>query len=127
MNTIFRVLMLGVMMSAVPAVSVFAQDVCAEIEAKQALYKQFTDNLPSNTVKKTLDEQKVAVQAGKQYVDKYGACADDKQIVDYLKANVPAMEKFIATSEATKVKGDRYTNFDKAIDASNTAGIFTSG
>ncbi|HXH69886.1 MAG TPA: hypothetical protein VNI60_06005, partial [Pyrinomonadaceae bacterium] len=47
--------------------------------------------------------------------------------VDYLKANVPAMEKFIATSEATKVKGDRYTNFDKAIDASNTAGIFTSG
>ncbi len=42
MKTIFRVLMLGIMISAVSAVSVFAQDVCAEVEAKQALYKQFT-------------------------------------------------------------------------------------
>ena len=127
MKTIFRALTLGFMMSAVPAVSVFAQDVCTEVEAKQALYKQFTDNIPSAQAKKTIDERKVAVQAGKQYVDKYGACADDKQIVDYLKANVPAMEKAINDEQLKLEIGNRYTAFDKAIDASNTAGIFSSG
>ncbi len=127
MKTIFRVLMLGVMTAATGAASVFAQDVCTEIEAKQALYKQFTDNIPSNTAKKTIDERKTAVQAGKQYVDKYGACADDKQIVDYLKANVPAMEKRITDEEGIAAKGDLYKRFDAEIDASNVNGVFSSG
>jgi hypothetical protein len=127
MKTIFRALTLGFMMSAVPAVSVLAQDVCTEVEAKQALYKQFTDNIPSAQAKKSIDERKTAVSAGKQYVEKYGACADDKQIVDYLKANVPAMEKAINDEQAKQQTGALYTRFDKAIDAANTTEIFASG
>jgi hypothetical protein len=127
MKTIFRVLMFGMMMSAVSAVSVFAQDVCAEVEAQQALYANFTKNLPSATAKKTLDEREAAVQAGKQYVEKYGACKDSEQIVTYLKANLPAMETAIKEDKAKLAKGALYTNFDKDIDASNTAGIFTNG
>lgn len=114
-------------MSAVSAVSVFAQDVCTEIEAKQALYKQFTDNIPSNTAKKTIDERKTAIQAGKQYVDKYGACADDKQIVDYLKTNVPTMEKAIKDEEAILAKGSLYKGFDAAVEGNKTADIFSTG
>ena len=127
MKTIFRVLTLGFLMSAVPAASVFAQDVCAEVEAQQALYKQFTDNIPSNTAKKTIDERKVAIQAGKQYVEKYGACKDSEQIVSYLKTNLPAMEKAINDEQAKQATGALYTRFDKAIDAANTTEIFSSG
>lgn len=115
------------MLSAVTAVSVFAQDACADVEGKQAVYKVFTDNLPSKAAPKTLDQQKSAVQAGKQYIDKYGSCADDKQIVDYLKANVPAMEKYIADTEAAQAKQKLYSDFDAAITASNTANIFSNG
>jgi hypothetical protein len=127
MKTIFRVLMLGIMMSTVSAISIFAQDVCEEIEAKQALYKQFTDNIPSNTARKTIDQRKTAVQAGKQYIDKYGACADDKQIVDYLKANVPPMEKAIKDEEVNVAKDALYSDFDKAVEGSKTADIFSTG
>lgn len=127
MKTIFRALMLGTMLTATGAVSVLAQDVCTEVEAKQALYKQFTDNIPAKNVTKTLDEQKVAVQAGKQYVEKYGACADDKQIVDYLKTNVPAMEKYITVTEGDIIKQKRYTDFNTAVGASKTADILSTG
>jgi hypothetical protein len=123
MKTIFRVLMLGIIMSAVSAVSVFAQDVCAEVEAKQALYKQFTDNFADKTVEK----RQVAIDAGKQYVGKYGACADDKTIVDYLNTNIPAMEKRIEGEKKVAATGTLYTNFDKAVEGSKTADIFSTG
>jgi len=125
MKTIFRNLAFGAVMTGVALIggtTAFGQDVCAEVEAKQALYKQFTDNFD-----KTIDKKKVAVDAGKQYVQKYGACADDKAIVDYLNANVPGMEKAIADEEAKKVKGALYGKFDTDTKGKNVAGIFSSG
>lgn len=122
MKTIFRVLMLGIMMSAVTTVSVFAQDVCAEIEAKQALYKKFTDNYAG-----TLDQKKSAVEAGDQYIGKYGACADDKAIVDYLNTHLPTMKTFIKTQEGNIAKGALYKSFDTAVDASNVPNVFSTG
>jgi hypothetical protein len=122
MKTIFRVLMLGMMMSAVSAVSVFAQDVCTEVEAKQGLYKKFTDNYAG-----TLDQKESAVEAGDQYISKYGACTEDKDIVAYLNTNLPKMKDFIKQQRIKQDTGVRYTRFDKAIDAANTAEIFSSG
>jgi hypothetical protein len=123
MKTIFRVLMLGMMMTTTSAVSVFAQDVCAEVEAKQALYKQFTDNFAD----KTIEKRQTAVDAGKQYLGKYGACADDKAIVDYLNANIPAMEKRIEGEKKGVAKTALYKRFDDSVTASRTADIFSSG
>lgn len=125
MKTIFRNLAFGAVMTGVALVggtTAFAQDVCTEVEAKQVLYKQFTDNFD-----KTIDKKKVAVDAGKQYVQKYGACADDKAIVDYLNANVPAMEKAIRDAEAAAAKTGLYTKFDTDAKGKNVAGIFSSG
>ncbi len=122
MKTIFRVLMLGIILSAVTTVSVFAQDVCTEVEAKQALYKKFTDNYAGG-----LDQKKAAVDAGDQYISKYGACAEDKQIVDYLNANLPKMKTYISDTDAANAKQKLYTDFDTAITASNTGNIFSTG
>ncbi len=109
-------------LSAVGSTSVFAQDVCAEVDAQQVLYKKFTDNYAG-----TLDQRKAAIEAGKQYVSKYGACADAKDIVSYLNTNVPKMEATIAKEQGEAQKGALYTRFDTAIKASNTAEILGSG
>lgn len=122
MKTILRVLTLGLILTATMAVSVFAQDVCTEVEAKQALYKQFTDNYAG-----TLDQKKTAVTAGEKYVAIYGTCADDKAIVDYLNSNIPAMKKFIDDTTKKNSTTALYKRFDTAIDSGNTAEILASG
>jgi hypothetical protein len=130
MKTIFRNLTLGVLMagvSAVTATNAFAQNVCEEFDAKQALYKQFTDNL----TKRDLPSRKIAVTAGKQYVAKYGACEDDKAIIDYLNTNLPAMETGIKTEEDATRKASEtaalYTGFNEATKAKNVADIYAKG
>lgn len=125
MKTILRILTLGIFMTAltiVSATSAFAQDVCTEIEAKQALYADFTKNYAG-----TLEQRKAAIQAGKQYVSKYGACAEDKEIVSYLNTNIPPMEKAIADEEGKAKKATLYSNFNTAAKGKNTADIFASG
>jgi hypothetical protein len=125
MKTILRILVLGFMMTAFTAVGatvVSAQDVCAEVEAKQALYKQITDNYAG-----TAEKKKTAIEAGKQYVSKYGACADDKEIVSYINKSILPMEADLIKAEEAGKKGALYTKFDSEIKASNTAGILESG
>jgi hypothetical protein len=58
-----------------------AADPCtADADAKAALYKKFTDNYRG-----TAEQQKVAYEAGKEYISKYGNCAGDAAIVTYIK------------------------------------------
>ncbi len=126
MKTIFRFLALGIFMTALTAVgatSAFAQDVCADVEAQQALYKVFTDNYGS----KTPEGLQKAVDAGKQYVEKYGACETGKEIVDYLKTNVPKMEDRLGKMKEQNGKDARYKAFDSALKSNNAADIFTTG
>ncbi len=76
MKSVFRFLGLGVLaatFTAAGAGDAFAQNVCDEVDAKQATYKKFTDNFD-----KALAQRKVAVEAAKEYIEKYGTCADDK-------------------------------------------------
>lgn len=125
MKTILRILTLGIFMTAFTAVgatSVFAQDVCGDVEAKQALYKQITDNYAG-----TNDQKKTAINAGKQYVSKYGACADDSAIVKYINESILPMEKAIAEDEVKAKKAALYSSFNTAAKTKNTADIFASG
>ena len=127
MKTIYRVLVLGILtmaLTAVTATSLFAQDdPCTAVEAKQAVYKKFTDNYAS----KDIAQRKLAVEAGKEYVQKYGSCADDKDIVAYLNKTVPGIEAGIRKEEDADRKNALFTRFDTAIKAKNTADIFTVG
>jgi hypothetical protein len=130
MKTIFRNLAFGALMAgcaAVSASSSFAQDapadVCKEVEAKQAVYAQFTSNFD----KKEIDKRKTAVDAGKQYIQKYGACADDKAIVDYLNANLPGMEEKIKKEEQAAGEKAIIDRFNNSAKAKNVSEIFASG
>ncbi len=128
MKTFYKTLVLGVFMAVVAVVSpTFAQDVCADFDANKALYDQYI-----NQYKGTLDERKAAVKAGNEYVQKYTACADFAQQVDYLKKAVPKIEAAIKIEEDALVKNKIYTQFDESVRSikgttGNVSGVFDSG
>ncbi len=130
MKTIFRVLVLGIFMTAFTAVSfttVFAQDVCGDLEAKQDLYeKKFQGNFQG----KTIEQKQTAIDAAKQYIQKFGACEEDKAIIEYLKTTVPALEKDIVKindAKQAEAQNALFNRFDAAIKSKNTAETFAVG
>ncbi|MDQ2747457.1 MAG: hypothetical protein M3T96_09375 [Acidobacteriota bacterium] len=146
MKTIFRNLGLGILMAGcvvVTGTQAFAQDapaadVCKEIEPQQALYKQFTDNIPPTVAKPTVEQTETAIKAGDEYVQKYGACPDSKTIVDYFKQYLPGMKKGVEDQKAAAIKqvkaqetGKLLARFDAALKANNNQGnpaeIYASG
>ncbi len=42
----------------------------------------------------TIEQKKIAVEAAKEFVKKFG---DDKDVIDYFKAAIPDLEKIINT------------------------------
>jgi len=118
MKTIFRFLALGILMavfSAVTVTSSFAQDQAAE---KAALYKTYMDNYD----KPELEKIETAIKAAKEYVEKFGANAADKEQVDYFKTAIPDLEKSVvqikeAQGKAEKAKTTQalFTRFDTAL------------
>lgn len=101
MKNAFRLLTLAAL-ATVFALPAYAQDAaatpaassgpCTEADAKAALYKKFTDNF-----KGTPDQQKIAYEAGKEHLGKYGACpeASDQQIAKYIQNWVGKYEKAV--------------------------------
>ena len=63
---------------------------CTEVDAKAALYNKFRENFKGSP-----DQQKVAYDAGKEYLSKYGSCteASDTQIAAYVQNWVSKYEK----------------------------------
>jgi tetratricopeptide (TPR) repeat protein len=130
MKTISKVLMCGVMFTASSAVTnVFAQDACADVEAKQALYAKYTANYD-----KAIDLRKTAVEAGKEYIAKYGACKDDAEQVNYFKKAIPDLEASIKKAEQDAAKAGEakatqalFTRFDTAVKGNKTDEVFASG
>ncbi|MBV9925700.1 MAG: hypothetical protein JOZ96_11835 [Acidobacteria bacterium] len=73
-----------------------AQGPCTEAEAKAALYNEFRANF-----KGTPEQQKVAYDKGKEYLNKYGACTGegDPAIIKYI-------QNWVGKYEAEKLKFD---------------------
>ena len=133
MKTIFRNLGLGILMAGCLAFTgsrAFAQDapaadVCKDVEGQQALYKQFTDNIVKGA---TLEQRGIAVKAGEDYVQKYGACPESKDIVAYMNTNLPKMKEGIAKSkqdiidqQAADANQKLLNRFDTAVKGTNNA------
>lgn len=133
MKSVFRFLGLGalaVTFASVGATNSFAQDACADIEAQQAKYAEFTKNYAG----KTSAERKIALNAAKDYVEKYGACADAKQQIDYFKGYIPDAEKALAElvkfEEAdfyNKKMAPLYERFNNALKAKNWDEVYAGG
>lgn len=120
MKTIYKVLALGILMTAFIAADVtpiFAQDPQAE---KIALYKKYTDNFD----KPEIEKKKMAIEAGKQYIEKY---PEDVDQVNYLKTAVPQLQEVVDKMVADNTYRERLKRFDAAVRGNNLAESFTLG
>ncbi|CAN5790137.1 hypothetical protein BH24ACI1_BH24ACI1_11800 [soil metagenome] len=123
MKTIFRFLALGILMAVFSAVNVtssFAQG--DEAAAKKALY----DTYIANYDKPEIEKKEIAIKAAKEYVEKYGANAPDKEQVDYFKTAIPDLEKAVAEIRAAEEKRKKdvakqalFKSFDDGVKGTN--------
>lgn len=126
MNKIFRFSGLAVFAAAVLGLSAtqgFAQDACTDTDAQTALYTKFTELYP----KKDIESRKGAVAAGKEFLEKYGACETVKEQVDYFKTAVPALEKSVKEMADADERRKLFARYDAAVNADNADEIFAAG
>lgn len=135
MKTIFRFLSTGAMTAfilAVGALAGFGQDAaaaatpnpaCADVDGQNALYTVFTENFQ----KKTVAEQKKASDAGKQFLEKYGACESVKEQADYVKPWIPKLEKTVGVLITGETLKPIFKRYDDAIKSDNTDEILAAG
>lgn len=118
MKTIFRYIgfaaLLAVFMAAgSTAVSAQDQDPCEDFDGMNALYEKVTANYGKIA---TLE---VAVDAGKQYLEKYGNCPSAKDFVDWLKPQMPQWEKDVAQYKIDQKLRPLFQKYDAAVGGQN--------
>lgn len=126
MKTIFRYTNIAFLLAAVigvGAVTGSAQDPCGDAEGQLALSDKFRADFP----KRDLPGRKSAIDTGKQFLEKYGACESAKDMADYLKANLPTMEKNYNALVGETEKQALYSRFNEAVKAKNWDAVYTGG
>ncbi|MEO7538823.1 MAG: hypothetical protein ABIV21_02265 [Pyrinomonadaceae bacterium] len=125
MKTIFRYVNVGLLFAAIAtlgAVASFAQAPCDDAAGMAALDAKFRDNYA-----KGIPERKMAVEAGKQYIEKFGECPASKDFVDYLKSYLPGMEKKIKDQEEAAATGALLKQFDDNLKTKNWNEVYAAG
>lgn len=126
MKTIFRFVKTGALTAAIlafGAVAGFGQEACADVDGQNALYIKFTENFQ----KKTSAELRVALDAAKGFLEKYGACESVKEQADYMKPWVPKLEQSYERIKKGEEMGPLFKRFDAAIVGDNAAEAYASG
>src|SRR6188768_4232542 len=104
MNTIFRSTIATLIFAAIIAlgsVAVFAQDPCADADGQTKLGDEFRAAYPN----KDIPGRQKAIELGKQFQEKYGACPNAKELSDYLKTALPKMEANLSKIRIDAEKG----------------------
>lgn len=126
MKTIFRFLSLGVVLTTFIAVGTtvsYAQEACADTDGQTASYTKVTDNY----AKKTPPEMKIALAAGKEFLEKYGACETLKDQIDFVKPQVARLETEIPKVEKALELAPFFKRFDAGINSDNADEIYAAG
>lgn len=64
------------------------------LQEQTILYKKFTDNYNG-----TPEQKKIALYAAKEYIEKYAEDEESKDIIEYFRKTIPAMEKYFREKE----------------------------
>ena len=127
MKAIFRFLGFGVVVAAFIAAGTTANyaqpEACADVDAQTALYTTVTDNYN----KKTVPEMEAALAAGKEFLEKFGACETLKAQVDFVKPHVARLEKAIPAEKARLELAPFFKRFDDGINSDNGDEIYAAG
>ncbi|HMJ07961.1 MAG TPA: hypothetical protein VK468_03085, partial [Pyrinomonadaceae bacterium] len=123
MKTIFRFLSLAIALTALGASAVFAQDACADVDGQTALYTKVTDNYRG----KTVAEKQAAIDAGKQFLEKYGACEALKDQIDFVKPQIPRLEGLVKTQTYGEKMGPIFKRFDDGVKSQKYDDVYAAG
>src|SRR5580765_3068043 len=126
MKTIFRYTNVALILAALialGAVAGMAQNPCEDAEGQTTLGDKFR----ADFALKTLEGRKAAIDDGKQFLEKYGACDSAKELVDYLKPQIPKMEEAYKKALEAKAKADLTSRFDAGLKAKNWDDVYASG
>lgn len=122
MKTIFRFLNMGLLLAAVSVVGAstsFAQDVCSETEAQTQLQDKIRE------VYKT--DLKVAIDTGKQLLEKYGNCPFSAEFVTWLKPQIPKWEDILKKKAEAEYMSGLFKRFDEGIKSDNYDQMVAAG
>lgn len=126
MKTIFRYTNAGLLLAtviALGAVTGFAQDPCTDADGQTVLSDKVRELFP----KKDIESQKAKIDAGKQFLEKYGACDSAKEFSDYLKANITKWETAHADAKVKGEKDKLVARFNAGLTAKNWDELYSAG
>lgn len=127
MKTIFRytnIALLSAALLAVAALGTFAQDVCGDAVAQSADRDKITEQAKGRT---TIEGRKTFGNTGKAFVEKFGACESAKDMVDWLKVQLPRNDEALKKMEADAAKAALLKRFDDSLKAKNWDETYASG
>ena len=113
--------MLAAVFVAVGSHTTLAQAGCDNPEEIEALDKKIRENYGK------LATLKVAIDSGKQFLEKYGACEAPKEFADWVKAQLPGWEARLDKAEKAKALGDLFKRFDDGIVAAKFDDVYAAG
>ncbi|MEP6789596.1 MAG: hypothetical protein ABJB40_14250, partial [Acidobacteriota bacterium] len=128
MKTIFRYTNVALILAALialGAVAGMAQNPCEDAEGITALDTKFRELLAKKPP--TLDDRKGAIDAGKQYLEKYGACDATKELSDYLKVQIPKLEIALDNAKKKDIEDKLVARFNTGLDAKNWDEVYSAG
>ena len=125
MKTIFRFLSLAAVFAGLGASAAFAQggDACADVDGQTAIYTKITADYQA----KTVEGKKNALAAGKEFLEKYGACEALKDQLDFVKPQVARLEKAIPAQLEKETLGASFTKYDAGIQGKKYDEAFAAG
>lgn len=127
MNTIFRYTNKALVTAALlafGAFGTFAQDVCGDAVAQGADRDKITEQAK---LRNTIEGRKTFGNTGKAFLEKYGACESAKDMVDWLKVQLPRNDEAIKKMEADAAKAALLKRFDESLKAKNWDETYASG
>ena len=126
-NTIFRLIYAGLLIAAIlafGAVAGVAQDpACTDVAGQNAMqdeYDKLWAGRKDPDLAKQLDFRKKAIDSGKAFLDKYGACDSTKERSDWLKTNLPKQDEAARNLAVAIETSGVLKSFDVALQATNT-------
>jgi len=119
MRAIFRSLSMAAIVAGIAVTGAFAQNVCDDLDGATAKYEAFLGGYNKNDI----PSLEAAAAAGKEFLEKWGACESWKEQVAFVKPWVPRVEKKIDDLKFAPV----FAGFDDAVNKDNIDGIYSFG
>lgn len=113
--------MLAALVVAAGSVASYAQASCDDTEAIAALDKKVRDNYAKNAT------VKLAVDGGKEFLEKYGKCPGSEEFATWITAQMPKWEERSKKFAESEVLRPLFARFDAGITGDNADEVFSAG